>query len=109
MRNQESQLNRGAALPAIRPLSKSQSAVFALKIAATLACFWYLFRHIDVAELRRTLPGVDMRWSALAISMLVAQIPLVGLRWLQIAKILAMRGSQLTWFWMSVAASIGLF
>jgi len=109
MRNQESQLNRSTALPAVRPLSKSQSAVFALKIAATLACFWYLFRHTDVAELRRTLPGVDMRWSALAISMLVTQIPLVGLRWLQIAKILAMRGSQLTWFWMSVAASIGLF
>ncbi|MGA7229649.1 MAG: lysylphosphatidylglycerol synthase transmembrane domain-containing protein, partial [Xanthobacteraceae bacterium] len=60
-------------------------------------------------ELQRTLPGIDMRWSMLAIALLVSQIPLVGLRWLQIAKILAMRGRQVTWIWMSVAAGIAQF
>ncbi len=108
MRGEKLNLSRSTGLP-VRSLSKGQGAAFALKIAITLACFWYLLRHIDTAELQRTLPGIDMRWSMLAIALLVSQIPLVGLRWLQIAKILAMRGRQLTWVWMSVAAGIAQF
>src|SRR5215469_14510824 len=108
MDSEEPNVSGGAALP-VRPLSKGQGAALALKIVITLACFWYLLRHIDAAELRRTLPGIDMRWSLLAIALLVSQIPLIGLRWLQIAKILAMHGRQLTWFWMSVAAGIAQF
>jgi glycosyltransferase 2 family protein len=107
MPSEQSNLS-GTALP-VRSLSKGQGVAFAFKIAITFACFWYLLRHIDTAELRRTLPGIDMRWSMLAIALLVLQIPLVGLRWLQIAKILAMRGRQLTWVWMSVAAGIAQF
>jgi hypothetical protein len=109
MDNQESNLSRGATLPSVWALSKSQGAALALKIAITLACFWYLLRHIDVTELQRTLPGIDRRWAMLAVFLLISQIPLVGLRWLQIAKILGMCGRQLTWFWMSVAAGIGQF
>ena len=108
MRSEESNLSRSTTLP-VRSLSKGQGAAFALKIAITLVCFWYLLRHIDTAELQRTLPGIDMRWSMLSIMLLVSQIPLVGLRWLQITRILAMRGRQLTWFWMSVAAGIAQF
>ena len=108
MHSEQSNLSSGSALP-VRSLSKGQGAAFALKIAITFACFWYLLRHIDTAELLRTLPGIDMRWSVLAIALLVFQIPLVGLRWLQITKILAMHGRQLTWFWMSVAAGIAQF
>ena len=81
----------------------------ALKLAVTVACFWYLLRHIDVAELRRTLPNLDALWSTLAVLLLMLQMPLVGLRWLQIAKVLQMRGNQLTAWWMSVAAAIGQF
>jgi glycosyltransferase 2 family protein len=109
MDNEESNLSRGAALPSVWALSKSQGAALALKIAITLACFWYLLRHIDVAELRRTLPGIDRGWATLAVLLLTSQIPLVALRWLQIAKILTMHGRQLTWFWMSVAAGIAQF
>jgi uncharacterized membrane protein YbhN (UPF0104 family) len=108
MRSEQPNLGRGPAL-SVRSLSKGQGAAFALKIAITAACFWYLLRHIDTAELQRTLPGIDLRWSMLAIALLVLQIPLVGLRWLQIAKILAMHGRQLTWVWMSVAAGIAQF
>jgi glycosyltransferase 2 family protein len=108
MPSEESNLSRTTTFP-VRSLSKGQGATLALKIAITLVCFWYLLRHIDTAELRRTLPGIDMQWSMLAIALLVAQIPLVGLRWLQIAKVLAMRGRQLTWVWMSVAAGIAQF
>src|SRR6516225_9825073 len=109
MQNEESQLSRETALPTAWSLSKNQIAVLALKIAVTGACFWYLFRHIDVAELRRTLPGIDVRWAILAIGLLIAQIPLLGLRWLQIAKVLRMHGRQLTIFWMSIATAIGQF
>jgi glycosyltransferase 2 family protein len=108
MHNEGSNLNRGTALP-LRSLSKGQGVTLALKIALTIVCFWYLLHHIDTAELRRTLPGIDVPWSMLAIALLVLQIPLVGLRWLQIAKILAMRGQQLTVIWMTVAAGIALF
>jgi len=48
-------------------------------------------------------------WSTLAVLLLMLQLPLVGLRWLQIAKVLQMRGNQLTALWMSVAAAIGQF
>jgi glycosyltransferase 2 family protein len=109
MQNEQSQLSRETSLPAVRNLSKSQLTLFALKIAVTVGCFWYLFHHIDMAELRRTLPSIDPRWAILAICLLILQIPLVGLRWLQIARILQMRGRQLTSFWMTVASAIGLF
>jgi glycosyltransferase 2 family protein len=108
MRSEESDLSDSTALP-VRPLSKGQGAAFALKIAITLACFWYLLRHIDMVELRRTLPEIDTRWAMLALVLLVAQIPLVALRWLQIAKVLIMRGQQLTFFWMTVASGIAQF
>jgi hypothetical protein len=106
MRNGESNLNRETTLPSVRNLSKSQSAVFALKIAVTLACFWYLLRHVDMAELRRTFPDLHAPWAVLTVSLLIIQTPLVGLRLLQIAKILSMRGKQLTWFWITVASAI---
>lgn len=109
MQNEQSQLSRESALPTIRNLSKGQIAAFVLKIAATLVCFWYLFRHIDVAELRRTLPDIDARWAMLAIVLLLCQIPLLGLRWLQIAKTLSMHGRKLTFVWMSIATAIGQF
>jgi uncharacterized membrane protein YbhN (UPF0104 family) len=108
MHSEESNLSRTTALP-VRSLSKGQGVTLALKIAITLVCFWYLLHHIDTAELRRTVPGIDVQWSMLAMALLVAQIPLVGLRWLQIAKILAMHGRQLTWVWMTVAAGIAQF
>jgi glycosyltransferase 2 family protein len=109
MRTEEPQTGDDAPLPSVRTLSKSQIAFFALKIAITVACFWYLFRHIDVAELRRTLPGLKARWVILAIGLLLSQIPLLGLRWLQIAKTLTMRGRQLTFVWMTIATAIGQF
>ena len=102
-------MSREIALPSVRNLTKGQSAALALKLAITVACFWYLLRHIDVAELRRTIPSLNALWSTLAVLLLMLQLPLVGLRWLQIAKVLQMRGNQLTALWMSVAAAIGQF
>jgi uncharacterized protein (TIRG00374 family) len=108
MQSEQPDLTGGTALP-VRSLSKGQGAALALKVAVTLACFWYLLHHVDMVELRRTLPEIDTRWAILAVMLLVAQIPLVGLRWLQIAKVLTMRGRQLTFFWMTVAAGVAQF
>ncbi len=108
MDSDEPDLAAGSAVP-VRSLSKGESVALALKIAFTVACFWYLLQQIDVAELRRTLPDIDTRWSMLAVVLLIAEIPLVGLRWLQIAKVLTMRGSQLTFYWMTVAAAVAQF
>src|ERR1700687_6282160 len=109
MHNGESNLNRETALAFVRNLSKSQSAVFALKIAVTRASFWNLLRHVDMAELRRTFPDLHASWAVLTVSLLIIQTPLVGQRLLQIAKILSMRGKQLTWFWVTVASALGQF
>jgi uncharacterized membrane protein YbhN (UPF0104 family) len=109
MRNEQSNLTRNVAVPSLRNLSRGHGLAFTLKIVVTLACFWYLLRHIDVAELRRTVPDIDGRWATWAVCLLILQTPLVGLRWLQIARVLRMQGDQLTWFWMSVAAAIGQF
>ena len=101
-------LTSGTAAPRTS-FSKTQRAIVALKIFVTLVCFWYLFRHIDVAELRRTLPGFDVRWAVAAILLLVVQIPLVALRWLEIVNVLKLRGDRLTYRWMTAASAIGQF
>jgi glycosyltransferase 2 family protein len=102
-------LRNETALPPVRGFSKGQTAILALKIFVTLACFWYLFRHIDVAELRRTLPSFDVRWAVLGIMLLMIQIPFIALRWLEIVNVLKMRGDRLTFSWMVAATAIGQF
>jgi len=102
-------LSRETALPPIRSFSKSQTAALVLKLAVTLACFWYLFRHIDMGELRSTLPDLEVRWALLAILLLVLQIPLVALRWLEIVNVLKIKGDRLTFLRMTAAAAMGQF
>ncbi len=102
-------MSREAALPPVASFGKGQGVVVLLKLAGTLACFWYLFRYIDLAELRRTLPGLDVRWVVLAVSLLMLQIPLMALRWLEIVRVLKMPDHRLTYPWMVLAAAIGQF
>jgi len=87
----------------------AKRAVIAAKIFVTLACFWYLFRHIEVAELRRTLPGFDVRWAVAAVLLLVLQIPLIALRWLRIVEVVKLRGDGLSYRWMTAVSAIGQF
>ena len=96
-------------MPPVASFGKGQGVIVLLKLAGTLACFWYLFRHIDVTELRRTLPGLDVRWVVLAVSLLMLQIPLMALRWLEIVRVLKMPDDRLTYPWMVLAAAIGQF
>jgi hypothetical protein len=107
--NKRSLLSRETVPPPIRGLSKSQTAILAAKLVITLACFWYLFQHIDIAELRRTLPGLEIPWAVLAVVLLAVQIPLVALRWLDIVQVLKMRSEGLTYLSMTVGVAIGQF
>ncbi len=96
-------------MPPVRSFGKGHGAFFALKIAVTAACFWYLFRHIDLAALRRTLPDFDIGWGVLTVFLLMVQIPLVALRWLEIVKVLKIHGDRVTYPWMTFAAAMGQF
>jgi uncharacterized membrane protein YbhN (UPF0104 family) len=102
-------LTRESAVPPVRSFGKGRGALLALKIAVTLACFWYLLQHIDMAALRRTLPGFEVRWAVLTVLLLMVQIPLIALRWLEIVKVLKIPSDRLTYPWMTVAAAMGQF
>ncbi len=84
-------------------------AIFAVKFAVTGGCFWYLSRRIDFAELARTLPVFDFRWTALAVLLATLQIPLLGLRWCGILDALALRTEQMTRTALIGVTAIGAF
>jgi glycosyltransferase 2 family protein len=102
-------LKRESALPPVRSFGKGQGAIFALKIAVTLGCFWYLYRHIDFTALRRTLPGFEVRWAVLTVVLITLQIPLIALRWLEIVRVLDIKGERLTYARITLASAIGQF
>jgi uncharacterized membrane protein YbhN (UPF0104 family) len=62
--------------------------VFGVKLAITCACFWYLFRQVNVGDLLREAKNLQIRWFLLAVAVIVLQIPLVGLRWTRITAAL---------------------
>jgi len=62
--------------------------VFTAKSAITVCCFWYLARNVDVGALLRAPLTLDLQWTFLAIVILMAQIPLIGLRWRSIVDAL---------------------
>lgn len=55
--------------------------VIAIKLAVTVACFWYVAGQIDPAALSRTFVTIDPGWIGIAIVLAVLQCPLIALRW----------------------------
>jgi hypothetical protein len=68
------------ASPAVRKSAFTKALFFAGKVIVSAACFWYVLRQINLTESIRTLPTVDVRWAAFAVSVAMAQIPLLALR-----------------------------
>ena len=62
-------------------LRPSQVGIFAVKVAVTCLCFWYLTRSVNLAALGHDVLTLRLGLAGLAIISLMAQIPLVGLRW----------------------------
>src|SRR5262245_66116219 len=79
--------NRGAA---------EKAAIVAAKLLVTGACFWYISRQIDWRQVSSAILLLDFRWAALAIFVVMLEIPLVGLRWYSIVGALAARDQLLT-------------
>jgi hypothetical protein len=86
-----------------------KAAIVAAKLLVTGACFWYVSRQIDWRQVSSAIPLLEFRWAALAILVVMLEIPLVGLRWFNIVDALAARDQQMTRTAMTAATSIGLF
>jgi glycosyltransferase 2 family protein len=86
-----------------------KAAIVAAKLLVTGACFWYLSRQIDWRQLSSAIPLLEFRWAALAIFVIMLEIPLAGLRWYNIVDALATRDQQMTRTAMTAATSVGLF
>jgi uncharacterized membrane protein YbhN (UPF0104 family) len=75
----------------------AQSLWFAGKLVVSAACFWYVIQRIDVSGGFRVLPTFDLRWAAVAVLAIMAQIPLLALRLWAIVRILAREPAPLTY------------
>src|SRR5262245_52472998 len=86
-----------------------KAAILAAKLLVTGACFWYISRQIDLSQVLSAIPLLDIRWAALAILVVMLEIPLAGLRWYNIVDALAARNQQMTRAAMIAATAVGLF
>src|SRR6516165_10291554 len=86
-----------------------KAAIVAAKLLVTGACFWYVSRQIDWRQVSSAVPLLEFRWAALAIFVVMLEIPLAGLRWYNIVDALAARDKQMTRAAMTAATSVGLF
>jgi glycosyltransferase 2 family protein len=57
------------------------AGAFLLKLAVTCISLWYVARQVNVGDFKRLLGTLDFAWAALASLVLMAETPLVGLRW----------------------------
>jgi len=75
----------------------SEVLFFAAKLLISAACFWLVFRQVNVRDSLRTLPTIDYRWAAVAVLLVVAQIPLLALRVHAIVRALVRHRTRLTY------------
>jgi len=84
----------------------SKALFFAAKLIVSAACFWYVLRQMNLTEIIRTLPSFDVRWAAFAVSVSMAQIPLLALRLWAIVQELAPKSTRLTYLATSAVTAI---
>src|SRR5215475_1819902 len=86
-----------------------KAAIVAAKLLVTGACFWYVSQQIDWRQISSAISLLEFRWAALAIFVIMLEIPLAGLRWYNIVDALATRDPQMTRTAMTAATAVGLF
>jgi glycosyltransferase 2 family protein len=86
-----------------------KAAIVAAKLLVTGACFWYLSQQIDWHQVSSAILLLDFRWAAVAIFLVMLEIPLAGLRWYSIVDALVARDQQMTRTAVTAATSVGLF
>ena len=84
-------------------------AIVAAKLVVTVACFWYLWRQIDVSQVVSAVPLLDFRWVAFATLVIVLEIPLLAQRWGNVVAALAARNERMTHIVMIAITAIGQF
>src|SRR5260370_18189142 len=86
-----------------------KAAILSTKQIGTGGGFWYISRQIDLRQVLSSIPLLDFRWAALAILVVMLEIPLAGLRWYNIVDALGARDQQMTRAAMIAATAVGLF
>jgi glycosyltransferase 2 family protein len=84
-------------------------AMVAVKLIVTGACFWYLWRQVDVGQVVSAVALLDFRWAAFATVLVVLEIPLLALRWGNVVAALAARNERMTATTMIAITAIGQF
>jgi glycosyltransferase 2 family protein len=97
------------AQPASRGRGYKNVAVFLLQLVGTGACLWYVTRQISVASVGRIFNTFDLTWAGLAVVLLMAETPLVGIRWSNIVDALQMDGERVPRGHMIAITAIAIF
>jgi uncharacterized protein (TIRG00374 family) len=63
-------------------------ALVALKILVTIFLFYFLIKKIDVFQVINTIKNISFKWAFVAISLMLLQILLAGLRWYWVSAML---------------------
>jgi glycosyltransferase 2 family protein len=74
----------------------NKAVIIAVKLLVTGACFWYLSWQIDLGQVLSSIPPLELGWAALAILLVMLQIPLVATRWREILHVLAAVNARMT-------------
>jgi glycosyltransferase 2 family protein len=65
------------------------AALFLVKLAVTVACFWYVAREVNLADFKQLFGTFDYGWALIAVLIVMVETPLVALRWRAILNSLA--------------------
>jgi glycosyltransferase 2 family protein len=91
------------------PRRNDKVAIIAAKLLVTGVCFWYLSWQIDLQQVIFSIPHLDYRWAALAILIVMLQIPLIAIRWREILRALDAIDQRMTITSLTVITAIGSF
>lgn len=80
--------NMGIATQSPRGGNVRNLAILVLKLLVTGACFWYVSRQIDAGKFVRAVSSLNPAWAALSALVILAELPLVALRWQKILQAL---------------------
>jgi hypothetical protein len=84
-------------------------AIIAAKLLVTGACFWYVFKQVDLVQALYGIARLDVGWAAVATFIVMLQIPVVALRWRNVLLALAACEERMTRAAMIAITAIGLF
>jgi len=94
----------------LRPQVRIGKAVaFTLKLLVTSACFWYLTRQINLAQVAQGVAAINVIWATFAVLAIMVQIPMVALRWEKIVDVLSNNSEQIPRQSILAITAIGIF